>query len=160
LCRTVSNLIGSPLGYIGSEQGGALTEWLRRHPYSVVLLDEIEKAHPDVLNVFLNVFDEGRITDNKGRLIDCSNTLFVMTSNLGAGEVDFGTAESDELRTLAERFMRRELVNRISGVIGFRPLDREHLWQILDQMGPSSASFKPRANFQGLPRSRTATFFA
>jgi ATP-dependent Clp protease ATP-binding subunit ClpA len=100
----------------------------------VVLLDEIEKAHPDVMNVFLAVFDEGRITDNKGRLIDCSNTLFVMTSNLGSGEVDFRTAETDELRALAERFMRRELVNRISGVIGFRPLDREHLWQILDQI--------------------------
>ena len=80
------------------------------------------------------MFDEGRITDNKGRPIDCSNALFVMTSNLGAGEVDFRVAESDELRALAERFMRRELVNRISGVIGFRPLDRKHLAQILDQI--------------------------
>ena len=131
---TASNLIGSPRGYIGSDQGGALTEALRRHPYSVVLLDEIEKAHPDVMNIFLGVFDEGRITDNMGRTIDCSNALFVMTSNLGAGEVDFRTAETDELRALAERFMRRELVNRISGVIGFRPLYREHLWQILDQI--------------------------
>ena len=132
--HTVANLIGSPRGYIDSDQGGALTEALRRHPYSVVLLDEIEKAHPDVMNIFLGVFDEGRITDNKGRPIDCSNALFVMTSNLGTGEVDFGVAESDELRTLAERFMRRELVNRISGVIGFRPLDREHLASILDQI--------------------------
>jgi len=131
---TVSNLLGSPRGYIGSEQGGALTEALRRHPYSVVLLDEIEKAHPDVMNVFLGAFDEGRITDNMGRTIDCSNALFVMTSNLGAGEVDFRTAETDELRTLAERFMRRELVNRISGVIGFRPLESKHLAKILDQI--------------------------
>ncbi len=130
----VANLIGSPLGYRDSDQGGALTEGLRRHPYSVVLLDEIEKAHPDVMNVFLNVFDEGRITDNKARLIDCSNALFVMTSNLGAGEVDFRTAKTDELRALAERFMRRELVNRISGVIGFRPLDTKHRAKILDQI--------------------------
>ncbi len=131
---SVANLIGSVRGYIDSDQGGALTEGLRRHPYSVVLLDEIEKAHPDVMNVFLNVFDEGRISDNKGRLIDCSNTLFVMTSNLGAGEVDFRTAKTDQLRALAERFMRREMVNRISGVIGFRPLDSKHLAKILDQI--------------------------
>ncbi|MEI6300174.1 MAG: ATP-dependent Clp protease ATP-binding subunit [Betaproteobacteria bacterium] len=131
---SVNNLIGSARGYIDSDQGGALTEGLRRHPYSVVLLDEIEKAHPDVMNVFLGVFDEGRITDNRGRLIDCSNALFVMTSNLGAGEVDFRVAETDELRAVAERFMRRELVNRISGVIGFRPLDREQLSKILDQI--------------------------
>jgi ATP-dependent Clp protease ATP-binding subunit ClpC len=132
--HTVANLIGSARGYIDSDQGGALTEALRRHPYSVVLLDEIEKAHPDVLNVFLGVFDEGRIADNKGRPIDCSNALFVMTSNIGAGETNFRTAEADELRTLAERFMRRELVNRISGVIGFRPLESKHLAKILDQI--------------------------
>jgi len=132
--HTVANLIGSPIGYRDSDQGGALTEGLRRHPYSVVLLDEIEKAHPDVMNIFLGVFDEGRITDNKGRPIDCSNALFVLTSNFGAGEVDFRTAETDELRVLAERFMRRELVNRITGVIGFRPLDGKHLAQILDQI--------------------------
>jgi ATP-dependent Clp protease ATP-binding subunit ClpC len=131
---SVANLIGAPLGYVDSDQGGALTEGLRRHPYSVVLLDEIEKAHADVMNVFLGVFDEGRITDNKGRPIDCSNALFIMTSNLGAGEIDFRVAETDELRALAERFMRRELVNRISGVIGFRPLDGKHLAQILDQI--------------------------
>ena len=132
--NTVSNLIGSPRGYIDSDQGGALTEALRRHPYSVVLLDEIEKAHPDVMNIFLAVFDEGRIADNRGRLIDCSNALFVLTSNLGAGEVDFRTAGPDELRTLAERFMRRELVNRITSVIGFQPLDTKHLEKILDQI--------------------------
>ena len=131
---TVGNLIGSARGYIDSDQGGALTEGLRRRPYSVVLLDEIEKAHPDVMNIFLGMFDEGRISDNKGRQIDCSNTLIVMTSNMGAGEVDFHTADTDELRALAERFMRRELVNRISGVIGFRPLDHNHLAKILDHI--------------------------
>ena len=86
------------------------------------------------MNIFLGVFDEGRITDNRGRLIECSNAIFVLTSNLGAGEVDFRSAGADELRTLAERFMRRELVNRITGVIGFQPLDRSHLAKILDQI--------------------------
>ena len=132
--NTVANRIGSPRGYIDSDWGGALTESLRRHPYSVVLLDEIEKAHPDVMNIFLAVFDEGRITDNSGRPIDCSNALFVLTSNIGSGEMDFRTAESDELRMLSERFMRRELVNRITGVIGFQPLERGSLEKILEQI--------------------------
>jgi len=132
--HSVANLIGSSRGYIDSDQGGALTEGLRRHPSSVVLLDEIEKAHPDVMNVFLGVFDEGRISDNRGRLIDCSNAIFVLTSNIGAGEMDFRTAGADELRALAERFLRRELVNRISGVIGFQPLGTEQLSKILDQI--------------------------
>ena len=132
--HTVANLIGAPVGYKDNDQGGALSEGLRRNANSVVLLDEIEKAHPDVMNIFLSVFDEGRITDNRGRLVDCSNAIFVLTSNIGAGEVDFRTAGSDELRTLAERFMRRELVNRISGVIGFQPLGEEQLAKILDQI--------------------------
>jgi ATP-dependent Clp protease ATP-binding subunit ClpC len=132
--HTVANLIGSPLGYRDNDQGGALTEALRRYPYGVVLLDEIEKAHPDIMNIFLGVFDEGRITDNRGRMIDCSNAIFVLTSNLGAGEVDFRNASSDELRSLAERFMRRELVNRITSVIGFQPLDRTQLANILDHI--------------------------
>jgi ATP-dependent Clp protease ATP-binding subunit ClpC len=131
---SVNNLIGSPRGYLGSQQGGALSEGIRRHPYSVVLLDEIEKAHPDVMNIFLGVFDEGRITDNQGRVIDCSNAIFILTSNLGAGEVDFRTAESDELRKLSERFLRRELVNRISDVIGFHPLGGAQMAKILDQI--------------------------
>ena len=132
--HTVANLIGAPVGYKDNDQGGALSEGLRRNANSVVLLDEIEKAHPDVMNIFLSVFDEGRITDNRGRLVDCSNAIFVMTSNMGAGEVDFRTAGTDELRTLAERFMRRELVNRISGVIGFQPLGEKQLAKILDQI--------------------------
>lgn len=132
--HSVNNLIGSPRGYLGSQQGGALSEGIRRHPYSVVLLDEIEKAHPDVMNIFLGVFDEGRITDNQGRMIDCSNAIFILTSNLGAGEVDFRTTESDELRKMAERFLRRELVNRISDVIGFHPLGSAQMAKILDQI--------------------------
>ncbi len=132
--HTVANLIGAPVGYRDNDQGGALTEALRRYPYGVVLLDEIEKAHPDIMNIFLGVFDEGRITDNRGRMIDCSNAIFVLTSNLGAGEVDFGNASADELRSLAERFMRRELVNRITSVIGFQPLDRNQLANILDHI--------------------------
>jgi len=132
--HTVANLIGAPVGYKDNDQGGALSEGLRRNANSVVLLDEIEKAHPDVMNIFLSVFDEGRITDNRGRLIDCSNAIFIMTSNIGAGEVDFLTVGSVELRALAERFMRRELVNRISGVIGFHPLGSEQMAKILDQI--------------------------
>lgn len=132
--HTVANLIGAPVGYKDNDQGGALSEALRRHPYGVVLLDEIEKAHPDVMNIFLGVFDEGRIADNRGRLIDCSNAIFVLTSNLGAGDVDFRTADSDDLRKLAERFLRRELVNRISVVIGFHPLGSAQLAKILDQI--------------------------
>lgn len=147
--HSVNNLIGSPRGYIGSQQGGALSEGIRRHPYSVVLLDEIEKAHPDVMNIFLGVFDEGRITDNQGRVIDCTNAIFILTSNLGAGEVDFRTAESDELRKLSERFLRRELVNRISDVIGFQPLGSAQMAKILDQIiAEKSRLFE---NEKGLP---------
>jgi ATP-dependent Clp protease ATP-binding subunit ClpA len=86
------------------------------------------------MNIFLGVFDEGRITDNQGRMIDCSNAIFILTSNLGAGEVDFRTARADELRKLSERFLRRELVNRISDVIGFQPLGGEQMAKILDQI--------------------------
>jgi ATP-dependent Clp protease ATP-binding subunit ClpC len=130
--HTVSNLIGSPRGYVGSEQGGALTEAMRRRPYSVVLLDEIEKAHPDIFNLFLSVFDDGRITDNLGRVVDCSNALFIMTSNVGLGEIDFAGIEPNQLRLLASRFLRPELVNRITEVVAFMPLGRDELAQILD----------------------------
>jgi len=87
-----------------------------------------------VMNIFLGVFDEGRIADNQGRMIDCSNAIFILTSNLGAGEVDFLTAGPDELRKLSEQFLRRELVNRISDVIGFQPLGGEQMAKILDQI--------------------------
>lgn len=131
----VSNLLGSARGYIGSEQGGAFTEAMRRRPYSVVLLDEIEKAHPDVFNIFLSVFDDGRTTDNMGRSVDCSNAIFVLTSNIGVGDqLGFGPDQQSDLRSVAAKFLRPELVNRISEVVEFAPLGREELLRIFDRV--------------------------
>lgn len=130
--HTLTNLIGSPKGYIGSDDGGQLTEPLRRKPYSVVLLDEIEKAHPDIFNIFLEVFDDGRITDNQGRVIDCSNALFILTSNFGTGEIDFADIDQTALRKKATEFLRPELVNRIDKVVGFTPLGKKELEGILE----------------------------
>lgn len=140
--HTMSNLIGSSRGYVGSEQGGLLSESLRKRPYSVVLLDEIDKAHPDILDLLLSVFDDGRITDNQGRLVDCSNALFIMTSNYGLtnDRIGFGVPQdmentasrSEELRRRASDFMRPELVNRITEVIEFPSLQRNHFKEILD----------------------------
>jgi ATP-dependent Clp protease ATP-binding subunit ClpC len=131
---TLSNLIGSPRGYLGSEQGGQFTEALRRNPYSVVLLDEIEKAHPDILNVFLGVFDDGRISDNQGRVIDCSNAVFILTSNMGMEAKRNMQETSDDLRTLAAKHMRPELVNRLTEVVRFEPLGEYELSLVLDQI--------------------------
>jgi ATP-dependent Clp protease ATP-binding subunit ClpC len=131
---TLSNLIGSARGYIGSEQGGLFTEALRRKPYSVVLLDEIEKAHPDILNAFLAVFDDGRITDNQGRVIDCANAVFILTSNMGMGAERVEQAGTHELRVLAAQFLRPELVNRITEVVRFEPLGPYELEMVLDQV--------------------------
>jgi ATP-dependent Clp protease ATP-binding subunit ClpA len=122
------------MGYIGSEQGGQFTEALRRRPYSVVLLDEIEKAHPDILNLFLGVFDDGRITDNQGRAVDCANAIFILTSNLDQGTIGFTPRESADLRDVAAQFLRPELVNRITEVVRFVPLGKEDLERILDQI--------------------------
>jgi ATP-dependent Clp protease ATP-binding subunit ClpC len=133
--HTVSNLIGAARGYIGSEQGGLLTEALRRKPYSVVLLDEIEKAHPDVFNIFLSVFDDGRITDNFGRVVDCSNAVFILSSNIDIikeKKIGFSASESSNLRAEVAQFLRPELVNRITDIIRFEPLGRHELTCILE----------------------------
>jgi ATP-dependent Clp protease ATP-binding subunit ClpC len=130
----ISNLIGSARGYLDSEKGGQFTEALRRKPYSVVLLDEIEKAHPDILNTFLAVFDEGRVSDNYGRAIDCSNALFIMTSNLGANVTWSENKGQNDLRALAAQFLRPELVNRITEVVRFEPLGRFELSLVLEQV--------------------------
>jgi ATP-dependent Clp protease ATP-binding subunit ClpC len=135
--HSINNLIGSPRGYVGSEQGGQLTEALRRRPYSVVLLDEIEKGHADVFNLFLSVFDDGRITDNSGRVVDCSNAIFIMTSNISERAerpVGYNVSEQSDLRALAGQFLRPELVNRITEIVRFAPLGRNELSQILDQL--------------------------
>lgn len=139
--HTINNLIGSSRGYVGSDQGGLLSESLRKRPYSVVLLDEIDKAHPDILDLFLSIFDDGRMTDNQGRLVDCSNALFIMTSNNGltndklgfgfSSGVEENYSSSNEMRKRASEFMRPELVNRITEVIEFPSLQRNDFKEIL-----------------------------
>jgi ATP-dependent Clp protease ATP-binding subunit ClpB len=135
--HSVSRLVGAPPGYVGYEEGGQLTEHVRRRPYSVVLFDEVEKAHPEVLNALLQILEDGRLTDGKGRTVDFKNTLLTMTSNVGSrhlaaahGEIDPVTVEAamEELR----RTFRPEFLNRIDDVIFFHPLTREHVARIVD----------------------------
>ena len=132
--HTVSRMIGAPPGYVGYEEAGQLTEAIRRRPYAVVLFDEIEKAHPEVLNVLLQLLDDGRLTDGKGRTVDFKNTVIIMTSNLGSqymtGEVTEGTRRQ-VIDALRDHF-RPEFLNRIDDIIFFHPLDREHLKRIVD----------------------------
>jgi ATP-dependent Clp protease ATP-binding subunit ClpB len=136
--HTVSRLIGAPPGYVGFEEGGQLTEAVRRRPYSVVLLDEIEKAHPDVFNILLQILDDGRLTDGHGRTVDFKNTVIIMTSNLGSAYLmDAQTPEQREeararVLDLVRQSFRPEFLNRIDEVIVFEPLTREHLEQIVD----------------------------
>ena len=143
--HTVSRLVGAPPGYVGYEEGGQLTEQVRRRPYSVVLLDEIEKAHPEVFNVLLQVLDDGRLTDNKGRTTDFRNTIVIMTSNLGSeiirermdalhGNVDDSVQErlKNELMDLLKQRMRPEFLNRIDEVVMFRPLGPEQIRAIVE----------------------------
>ncbi|HIQ31352.1 MAG TPA: ATP-dependent Clp protease ATP-binding subunit [Aquifex aeolicus] len=144
--HTVSRLIGAPPGYVGYEEGGQLTEKVRRRPYSVLLFDEIEKAHPDVFNVFLQIFDDGRLTDGLGRTVDFSNTIIIMTSNLGARmivhggtmgfEKKFGMIEFDQMRKnvleQVKRTFNPEFLNRLDEVIVYRPLSKKDVEKILD----------------------------
>ena len=142
---SVSRLIGAPPGYVGYEEGGQLTERVRRHPYSVVLLDEIEKAHPDVFNLLLQVMDEGRLTDSLGRRIDFKNTIIIMTSNIGTRQlkefgsgVGFNTREVDKeyshgvLTKALNKAFSPEFLNRIDDVIIFETLDRDAIFKIID----------------------------
>ncbi len=144
--HTVSRLVGAPPGYVGYEEGGQLTEQIRRRPYAVVLLDEVEKAHPDVFNMLLQIMEEGRLTDSFGRHVDFRNTILIMTSNIGAdlikggGGFGFQPSNSDRshenVKTILmkeiERFFRPEFINRLDDVIVFRPLTREDLVQIIE----------------------------
>ncbi|MGH9763197.1 MAG: AAA family ATPase, partial [Blastocatellia bacterium] len=131
--HTVSRLIGAPPGYIGHDEDGQLTGALRGKPYSVVLLDEVEKAHPDVLNLFLQVFDDGRLTDNKGRTVDATNALFIMTSNIGH-EAGFDPADvkarTERLLAEAHKAFRPEFINRLDDIVIFNSLRPEHMKQI------------------------------
>ncbi len=140
--HTVSRLIGAPPGYVGYEEGGQLTERVRRRPYSVVLLDEIEKAHPDVHNILLQVFDDGRLTDGKGRVVDFSNTILIATSNLGADLIQAQLALpeaarksyqalKEDLMGILRRHFRPEFLNRIDEIIVFHALDREQIRRIV-----------------------------
>jgi len=140
--HSVARLIGAPPGYVGYEEGGYLTEAVRRRPYSVILLDEIEKAHPDVFNVLLQVLDDGRLTDGHGRTVDFRNTVIVMTSNLGsqmiqelAGEENYDSMKASVMEVVGSHF-RPEFVNRIDDLVVFHPLGREHIRKIVDiQLG-------------------------
>jgi ATP-dependent Clp protease ATP-binding subunit ClpC len=148
--HTVSRLIGSPPGYVGYEEGGQLTEKVKRKPYSVVLLDEIEKAHPDVFNILLQILEDGRLTDGKGRTVDFKNTVVIMTSNVGAQTIKkqkvLGfTATTDEKESAYEKMkdnvmeelrrnFRPEFLNRIDDIIVFHQLEEEHLKEIVEIM--------------------------
>ena len=138
----VSRLVGSPPGYVGYEEGGQLTEAIRRRPYAVVLFDEIEKAHPEVFNVMLQILDDGRLTDSKGRVVDFKNTVIIMTSNVGAQYIfEFQKsaqtpAQEEEMRNAVEqelhRHFRPEFLNRIDDVIIFHALDLGHIKRIIE----------------------------
>ena len=135
--HSVSRLIGAPPGYVGFENGGYLTEAIRRRPYSVVLLDEIEKAHPDVFNVLLQVLDDGRLTDGKGRTVDFKNTVIIMTSNIGSHHIqDLGSTEREKMEELVMTELRRgfrpEFLNRVDDIVIFHTLERGHMDRIVD----------------------------
>ncbi len=140
--HSVARLIGAPPGYVGYDEGGYLTEAVRRRPYSVILLDEVEKAHPDVFNVLLQVLDDGRLTDGQGRTVDFRNTVIVMTSNLGsqriqelAGDENYDEMKASVMEIVSQHF-RPEFINRVDDVVVFHPLGREHIRMIVDiQLG-------------------------
>ena len=143
--HTVSRLIGAPPGYVGYEESGQLTEAVRRKPYSVVLLDEIEKAHPDVFNILLQVLDDGRLTDNKGRTVDFKNTIIIMTSNIGSHIIQENLEKineenreeiinqtRDQVFDLLKRSIKPEFLNRIDEIIMFQSLTREEVRKIVE----------------------------
>ena len=137
---SVSRLIGAPPGYVGYDEGGQLTEAVRRKPYSVVLFDEIEKAHPDVFNVLLQVLDDGRITDSQGRTVDFKNTILIMTSNIGSSYLLEGINDNGDIKPEAEEMVmndlrnhfRPEFLNRLDEIIMFKPLTRDNIGGIVD----------------------------
>ena len=136
--HSVARLIGAPPGYVGYEEGGALTEAVRRRPYQIILFDEIEKAHPDVFNVLLQVLDDGRLTDGQGRTVDFKNTLIVLTSNIGAEylvnqkEGEDSEAVREEVMTEVRAKFRPEFLNRLDDIILFHRLQRSEMTKIVD----------------------------
>ena len=139
---SVSRLVGAPPGYVGYEEGGQLTEAVRRHPYSVVLFDEVEKAHPDVFNILLQVLDDGRITDSQGRTVDFKNTIIILTSNLGSNYILEGINEkgeiSGEARTMVDGLLKQqfrpEFLNRLDDIVFYKPLTKDEITRIVDLM--------------------------
>ena len=137
---SVSRLIGAPPGYVGYDEGGQLTEAVRRKPYAVILFDEVEKAHPDVFNVLLQVLDDGRITDSQGRTVDFKNTVIILTSNLGSGAILEGINASGEINEearqtvseLLKRNFRPEFLNRLDEIVFYKPLTKENIHGIVD----------------------------
>ena len=139
--HAVAKLVGAPPGYVGYEEAGQLTEKVRRNPYSLILLDEVEKAHPDVMHMFLQVLDDGRLTDGQGRTVSFKDTIIIMTSNAGTGKVEasvgFGAAMEGRTQSVLGQlgnFFTPEFMNRFDGIIEFQPLTKEHLLQIVSLM--------------------------
>jgi ATP-dependent Clp protease ATP-binding subunit ClpB len=134
--HTVARLIGAPPGYVGYEEGGQLTEAVRRRPYSVVLFDEIEKAHPDVFNILLQILDDGRLTDSKGRTVDFKNTVLIMTSNLGSREIQAVADDEKQVREAVLEVLREhfkpEFLNRVDDIVIFHQLTREQIGGIIE----------------------------
>ena len=136
----MSRLIGAPPGYVGYDEGGQLTDAVRRKPYSVVLFDEVEKAHPDVFNIMLQILDDGRITDSKGNLVDFKNTILIMTSNIGSEFLLDGIDDDGNIKAEAEKqvtdmlrlHFRPEFLNRLDEIIMFKPLTKENISGIVD----------------------------
>ena len=133
--HSVARLIGAPPGYVGYEEGGQLTEAIRRRPYAVILFDEIEKAHPDVFNILLQIFDDGRLTDGQGRVVNFKNTVLILTSNLGTGQIEKGDSKEDMRKKVLSEFrkhLRPEFLNRIDEIIVFNHLSRGDMDKIVD----------------------------
>jgi ATP-dependent Clp protease ATP-binding subunit ClpB len=156
--HSVARLIGAPPGYVGYEEGGYLTEAVRRKPYSVILLDEIEKAHPDVFNILLQVLDDGRLTDGHGRTVDFRNTVIVMTSNLGSQLIQELTSQTDyadvkkAVMGVVTKHFRPEFINRIDEIVVFSPLDKAEIRRIADIQ---ASHLKARLKAQNLELSFT-----
>ena len=153
--HAVSRLVGAPPGYIGYEEGGQLTEAVRRKPYSVVLLDEIEKAHPDVFNILLQVLDEGRLTDSHGRTVNFKNTILILTSNIGSQELLEGIRKDgtiseqtrENVRKLLRASFRPEFLNRLDDIVLFKPLTRDEICRIVRLL---LANLEKRVHNRGL----------
>ncbi|HOJ86597.1 MAG TPA: ATP-dependent chaperone ClpB [Elusimicrobiales bacterium] len=147
--HSVARLIGAPPGYVGYEEGGQLTEKVRRRPYSVLLFDEIEKAHPDVFNIFLQILDDGRLTDGKGRIVDFKNTIIIMTSNVASDYImkikDVSKITQEEITNILLKHFRPEFINRIDEIITFKNLTKEDIFKIIDiQLGNIKEILKQR----------------